>query len=144
MKRKILLVGALITLCMSLMTMPVYGTPPSGAGGAASGNTGTENSEGSGSVADSVKKGVANVAGNNNPDIEKQVVPNIINTMLLIVGAGAVIMIIYGGIQYIISHGDSGKIAAAKNTILYAVVGLVFAILAYSIVNFVVSKMSGK
>jgi hypothetical protein len=47
-------------------------------------------------------------------------------------------MIIYGGIRYTTSAGDSSHVKAAKDTILYAVVGLVVAILAYAIVNFVV------
>ena len=46
-------------------------------------------------------------------------------------------MIIYGGIQYTTSAGDSGKVTNAKNTILYAIVGLIVSILAYAIVNFV-------
>jgi hypothetical protein len=50
-------------------------------------------------------------------------------------------MIIYGGIQYVISVGDSGKVAKAKNTIIYAVVGLIVAILSYAIVNFVISQL---
>ena len=50
-------------------------------------------------------------------------------------------MIIYGGIQYVISAGDSGKVGKAKNTILYAVIGLVVAVMSYAIVNFVVSNL---
>ncbi|MFZ2275639.1 MAG: pilin [Candidatus Nanogingivalis sp.] len=66
---------------------------------------------------------------------------NIINTLLWVVGVAAVIMIIYGGIQYVISAGDSGKVGKAKNTILYAVIGLVVAVMSYAIVNFVVSNL---
>lgn len=65
---------------------------------------------------------------------------NIINTMLYIVGIGAVIMIIYGGIIYVISAGDSGRVSKAKNTIMYAIVGLIVALLAYAIVNFVITR----
>lgn len=67
------------------------------------------------------------------------VVTTIINTLLFLIGVVSVIMIIYGGIQYATSAGDSGKVSNAKNTILYAVVGLIVAILAYALVNFVVS-----
>ena len=49
----------------------------------------------------------------------------------------AVIKIVIGGIRYATSGGDSTQIQAAKNTILYAVVGLVVAIMAFAIVNFV-------
>ena len=61
----------------------------------------------------------------------------IINTMLYIVGALAVIMIVYGGVRYTISAGDAKQVEAAKNTILYSVIGLIVAILAGAIVNFV-------
>ena len=62
---------------------------------------------------------------------------NIINFLLLAVGALAVVMIIVGGIKYILSAGDSSKLTSAKNTILYSVLGLIIAVLAYSIVNWV-------
>lgn len=63
---------------------------------------------------------------------------NIINTMLFILGILTVIMIIFGGIRYVTSAGDASKVKAAKDTVLYSVVGLVVAILSYAIVNFVV------
>lgn len=61
----------------------------------------------------------------------------IVNTLLYVLGAISVIVIIIGGIRYTISMGDAKNVEAAKSTILYAVVGLVVAILAYAIVNFV-------
>jgi ABC-type Fe3+ transport system permease subunit len=60
-----------------------------------------------------------------------------INALLFIVGALAVVMIIYGGIRYTTSAGNTSAITAAKNTILYAVVGLVVSFLAYAVVNWV-------
>ncbi len=63
------------------------------------------------------------------------------NTILYIVGIIAVIMLIIGGIRYVISGGDSKKVTDAKNTILYAIIGLVIAFLAFAIVNFVVSAL---
>ena len=65
----------------------------------------------------------------------------VINTLLYIVGILAVLMIVYGGVQYATSAGDAGKVQKAKNIILYAVVGLLIAILAYAIVNFVVTGL---
>jgi hypothetical protein len=64
----------------------------------------------------------------------------IINTILVILGMIAVIMIVIGGIRYTTSNGDSAAVKSAKDTILYAVVGLVVAILSYAIVNFVVDR----
>ncbi|QWQ32311.1 hypothetical protein KOY48_00145 [Candidatus Minimicrobia naudis] len=49
-------------------------------------------------------------------------------------------MLIWGGIRYTTSAGDSNKVTAPKNTVLYAIVGLVVAILAYAIVNMVIDK----
>lgn len=65
----------------------------------------------------------------------------IVNIFLFIIGAIAVIMLIYGGIRYTISGGDSKNVTAAKDTILYAVVGIIVAILAYAIVNFVIGGL---
>lgn len=69
-------------------------------------------------------------------------VQTLINTLLFAVGIVSVIMIIIGGIRYTISNGDSSRITSAKNTILYSVVGLVVALLAYAIVNFVVKQFT--
>lgn len=66
----------------------------------------------------------------------------IINVLLFIIGSLAVIMIIIGGIRYVISNGDSSQITNAKNTIQYAVIGLVVALLAYAIVNFIVTQFT--
>ena len=69
------------------------------------------------------------------------IVPRVINLMLFIVGVLAIFMMIYGGIRYVLSGGDNGKVKDAKNTILYAIVGLIVAILGYAIVNWVVSMV---
>lgn len=68
-------------------------------------------------------------------------VKNIINTALYVLGALAVIMIIYGGITYVISAGDAKKVEQAKNIIIYSVIGLVIALAAGAIVNFVLNAL---
>lgn len=65
-----------------------------------------------------------------------------INIFSIIVGIIAVIMIIVGGFKYITSGGDSGNITSAKNTIIYAVIGLVIVALAQFLVQFVLDKAS--
>lgn len=70
-----------------------------------------------------------------------QFIKTIVNILLFIIGAIAVIMIIIGGIRYVVSGGDQKAVTDAKNTILYAVVGVVIAIMGYAIVNFVVSNV---
>lgn len=67
----------------------------------------------------------------------------ITNVILLIVGIVSVIMLIYGGLRYILSGGDSKKVTDAKNTILYAIIGLIISLLAYAIVNFVLTSVVG-
>ncbi len=68
------------------------------------------------------------------------VLKTVTDVLLFILGAIAVIMIIIGGIKYTISNGDSSQVTSAKNTILYAVIGLVVALLAYAIVGFVIDS----
>lgn len=65
----------------------------------------------------------------------------ITNTILYIIGIIAVIVLIIGGIKYVVSGGDSKKVTDAKNTVLYAIIGLVIAFLAFAIVNFVISAL---
>lgn len=66
------------------------------------------------------------------------IITTIINVLLFVIGIISVVMIIIGGIMYSTSAGDAGAITKAKNTILYAVVGLVIAFLAFAIVNWVI------
>ncbi|MBC7943457.1 hypothetical protein H7X68_03090 [Candidatus Saccharibacteria bacterium] len=66
----------------------------------------------------------------------------IVNVLLFIIGAISVIMLIIGGIKYTVSGGDSSAVTSAKNTILYAIIGLIVAFLAFAIVNFVLSSIT--
>jgi hypothetical protein len=65
----------------------------------------------------------------------------VIDTLFIVVGTVAVLILIMGGIRYITSTGDAKRIQAAKDTILYAVIGLIVVILARAIVGFVVGKI---
>jgi hypothetical protein len=84
-----------------------------------------------------IRDGVNAVGGNTGGGLGPQLII-VVNILLYILGAIAVIMIVIGGIRYTTSNGDSSNTKAAKDTILYAVVGLVIAMLSYAIVNFVV------
>ena len=66
---------------------------------------------------------------------------DVVNIILWIVGILSVIMLVWGGIKYTTSAGDTNKVTSAKNTIIYAVIGLVIAIMAYAIVNFVTTQI---
>lgn len=85
------------------------------------------------------KPGDSTTGGANITDL----ITTIVNVISIIVGVIAVIMIIFGGLKYITSGGDSNKITAAKNTIMYALIGLVVVALAQFIVRFVLSKTAG-
>ncbi len=77
------------------------------------------------------------------PDINSTIV-NAINIITGIVGLLAVVVMILGGITFITSQGDAAKVAKAKHTVLYGVVGLVVALLAFAIVNFVMGIITPK
>lgn len=70
------------------------------------------------------------------------IITTIINIFSLVVGVVSVIMIIIGGLKYITSGGDSNNVSGAKNTILYAIVGLVIVALAQIIVKFVLNRIT--
>ena len=95
-------------------------------------------------------KGVTDAAGGSDSncfdqDVNGQtslesIARKIINLFSIIVGIVAVIMIIYGGFRYITSGGDSGRVGNAKNTLIYAIIGLIIVALAQFIVHFVLTS----
>jgi hypothetical protein len=106
-----------------------------------------------GSVADNVCKGVLSAetgtfesgatiesCAQDAEDGFGYLVRRIINIFSIVVGAVSVIMIIIGGFRYIISGGDSAGVSSAKNTILYAVVGLVIVLFAQVIIRFILTN----
>ena len=71
-----------------------------------------------------------------------QLIQNTLNLLSFIVGAAAVIMLIIGGLRYVLSGGDSNAISGAKNTIIYAMIGIAVALFAQIIVLFVIAKLT--
>ena len=71
-------------------------------------------------------------------------VTNIINGVIAVTGLVAVIFIIVGGVQYMTSLGEPGKIQKAKNTILYALIGLTICALSFAIVNWAIKGVIGQ
>lgn len=65
----------------------------------------------------------------------------ITNILLFLIGAVSVIMLIIGGVRYVVSGGDQGAVTSAKNTILYAIIGIVIAFLAFAAVRFVTDQL---
>ena len=95
---------------------------------------------------DSIRSGVqAALGGQQPPNLfgEGAIFETVVELMLFIVGAVAVIMLIFGGFRYIISGGNAASVTAAKNTILYAIVGVIIAVLSYAIIDFVLLSFDG-
>lgn len=78
--------------------------------------------------------------GATNSDSLNALLTSAVNIFSAIVGVIAVIMIIVGGLRYITSGGDQNKVASAKNTLMYAIIGLIVVALAQLIVHFVLQK----
>ena len=82
-----------------------------------------------------------------NIENDNSLIPTILNIIQVTIGVlalVAVIVIVFAGVQYTTSAGDAGKVKKAKDSILYGLVGLVIAILAFAIVNFVLSSLTKK
>ena len=97
------------------------------------------------SFAYSITEGVNAAKGDGTPTEllgDAGVLTTITNILLFVVGALSVIMLIIGGLRYVISGGNASAVTAAKNTILYAIVGLVVAFLAYAAINFVLGAVT--
>ncbi len=74
-------------------------------------------------------------------DDAQAVVKSILDTVFIWLGIIAVIVIIIGGVMYMTAQGDTTKITTAKKAILYAVIGLIVALLSFAIVNFILGKL---
>jgi len=95
--------------------------------------------------ASSIIDGVNAAKGDGQPTVlfgSDGIVTTATNILLFVVGALSVIMIIVGGLRYVVSGGNSTAVTAAKNTILYAIVGLVISFLAYAVINFVINTLA--
>lgn len=93
----------------------------------------------------SLQQGVNAARGDGQPAVligDGGVLTTVTNVLLFVVGALAVIMIIFGGIRYVTSGGNASSVTAAKNTILYAIVGLIIAFLAFAAVNWVLGALN--
>lgn len=90
-----------------------------------------------GNYPDSVKAACGCDKGDTSTTID-QVIPEIINSIILVLGIVAVIFIVIGGIGFMTSSGDANKVKKSKDTVLYACIGLVVCILAYAIANFAI------
>ena len=92
-----------------------------------------------------IRKGVTGSGGTGAKNQGNQVTKTVrivVNILLFFIGVFAVIMIVIAGFRFVASNGDANTVSSAKNTIIYAVIGLVVAFLAYALVNFVIDQLS--
>lgn len=93
------------------------------------------------SAASQMQSGVNRSGGSGNSTNLNTFIERIINAVLFLLGAIAVLMIIIGGFRYVMSNGDPSAAKSAKDTILYAVIGLIVAIIAYAVVRWVITNI---
>jgi len=119
--KKLSLVAAAFALAVTTLLVPIASV------GAVSGNN-------------AVQDGINSAQGDGVPTTlfgDGSIFTTIVNILLFIIGAICVIMLIWGGIRYTTSAGNAASVTAAKNTIMYAIIGLIIAFLAFAIVNWV-------
>ena len=73
-------------------------------------------------------------------DLDQATLQNVLNVVFALAGAVAVAFVVWGGIKYILSRGEPAEINKARDTILYAVIGLVVVITSYGLLNYVIGK----
>lgn len=126
-KKKITAVSAAFVLAFATIALPAVQVVPVSAQGA-------------------VQNGIDTAKGDGVPTTlfggEGSIFTTIVNILLFIIGAICVIMLIWGGIRYTTSGGASASVTAAKNTIMYAIIGLVIAFLAFALVNWVLAAIT--
>lgn len=119
------IVTSLVAFCLSFSPIAVFAD-----------NCSTEVC--SGNYPESVKSACG--CGTSNTNTLPNVIVNILNGVIAVAGVIAVIFVIVGGVQYMTSSGDANKVKKAKDTILYAIIGLIVCVLSFAIVNFVIVK----
>lgn len=128
MKKVSKILSAALVLVFSAMfaftALPAYATAP------AAGSDGVSQAQ----------DGLDKINSGNTTDLTGSI-KTILSSVFIVVGIIAVVVIIIGGINYTLSQGDPGKVKKAKDTILYGIIGLVVALLAFAIVQFVLDAL---
>ena len=87
-------------------------------------------------------QGGVNSVNDGNEQTLPEVITNVINLLLFIIGIAAVLMLIIGGFRYVTANGEANNVTAAKNIILYSLIGIVVSLSAFGIVNFVLEQFN--
>lgn len=75
-------------------------------------------------------------------DLTPGTIGDVLSAVFILVGGLAVLFLLIGAVRYVTSGGDQGMVQQAKNTIMYAVIGIVISLSAFAIVQFVVGTLS--
>ncbi len=146
MKKKImtLLIAALFGgfFAAALPTTVTYAAQPGDVLVAVDPDSNADPDSGGNSGIDNARKGWRKIGGEQNDTDIYETVKNILGAVFIIVGIIAVIVIVIGGINYMMSQGDPGKVKKAKDTILYGIIGLIVSLLAFAIVQFVLDALA--
>jgi hypothetical protein len=134
---------------IALLALPMALAMPASVSAQGAGGATGEITTGDNPIQDNLKCGTKlSTSGSADCDVSggtdkvNSLITTIVNIFSIIVGIVSVIMIIYGGFRYVTSGGDSGNVSNAKNTIIYAIIGLVVVALAQFIVQFVLDKVT--
>ena len=130
-----------LLVVVTMLSVALPALLPSAVSYAACSSIGNAIGEGANAAANAGKNLCSDAAGTTSADVGA-IASQIVNIFSIVVGAISVIMIIYGGFRYITSGGDSGRVGNAKNTLIYAVIGLIIVVLAQLIVHFVINFSS--
>ena len=75
-------------------------------------------------------------------NVDSATIGNILSATFTVIGGLATLFLLIGAVRYVTSNGDQGQMTQAKNTILYAIIGIVVSLSAFAIVQFVVGQLS--
>ena len=137
---------AVVALGLLALPLAAFAAPAKVSAQSTGSATGTVT--GTGDIQGNLKCGTTLSTENSSCDVQEgttkvnDLITTIVNIFSIIVGLISVVMIIYGGFRYVTSGGDSNNVSSAKNTIIYAIIGLVVVALAQFIVQFVLDKVT--
>ncbi len=127
-RKKLLIIASIISLGLATVALPVY---------AATGGSGT-------TVEDPCKKHASEfpeLCTKGSEADAKVKVGKILNVIYGLIGIIAVVFVIIGGFKYMTSQGEPGRVQQAKNTIMYALIGLAVTLSAFAITNFILQAL---
>lgn len=133
-KKWLLIVFSSVLLCLGVLSVPIYAKVDKGGGG---GSSATE-------VQDPCKLHASEfpeLCKDGSEADAKVKVGNILNVVYGLIGVVAVVFVIIGGFKYMTSQGEPGRVQQAKNTILYALIGLIITVSAFAITAFILQAL---